>query len=294
MPKSLDLQQLTINNHPNRRIIHERSRTPDFIPPNPLLQLAQQVVDALMQGFNGWTGNSYSVEDLKALMGVVGAAIAELQIIRVQLGKLEGHVREVLENFLTYAAGALDPDKWRQWQQGDGVGLLGITQNGYANFRPLENARDKIAVAINSVVSGSHQQGVTGVFSMPDNRLDPSLPSKNRLIARADAANPLATHVFADITETAGQIGYVANGVTTLLGTVARPMKSGVTYSLDVTQDRTFRLLENSRVVLEVVDSAAQSVISAATRSSGFGFIAPVNTNRTGFVGSFSTNLRGT
>jgi len=302
MPKSLDVAKLTITHDPNRRIIHERSQTPDFLPPNPLLRLAQQVIDALMNGFHGWVGEGFSIDDLRALTGTIGAGLAALQNLTMRIATLEGQIRSVIEDFLTYVAGALDINKWGTWLQGTGGGLLSVSQNGYVGFIPVANTLDKLALAIHKTSSSTHQQYVSAVLSTPNNRGPfgavewPSLtrPARTRLVARADATNPLSNNVFAELSETEASIGFVVNGATTILKTVQHKMKNGSTYSLDATADRTFYLVENSRKVLEAVDTNAVSVISSACRSSGFGFVAPDSTSKPGFVGSFSTHVKGT
>jgi hypothetical protein len=218
----------------------------------------------------------------------------------MRLAALEGQVVGAIEDFTTYAGNILDPDKWSQVYGSltggiSGGGLLQIGQQGYAVFQPVEDTINRVAAAIHKTVASSDLHSVSTIISMPAN-VGASVgrqSASNTILARVDSVNPLSNNVFAKINDTYATVGFVRDGVTTVLGTVNNVLKNGSTYTLDVSNERTFTLLENARPVLTVVDTAAQSALGAAFRSTGFGTIAPNSTSRPGVVASFGAFVKG-
>lgn len=291
MPRAIDFRQIQITHDPARRITHEVPRTPDFLPPliGGALALAQQIIDALINGFHGWFDTGFSVDTLATMMNAVGAGLGELNHVGMRVAALEGQVVDAITNFAEAAGQALDPNKWLQVLTGTGGGAVTVGQQGYAVFQPVADTVNKVAMVINKTVATSDLQKVQAVFSVPAAM---GAQAANTLLARVDAVDPTANHVFAKMTDTTATIGYVAGGVTTVLGTVENTLKNGSTYALDVTEPRTFKLVENSRTILTAVDAAAQSALGAAFRGTGFGTVAPNSKSRPGVVGAFASFIK--
>lgn len=262
-------------------------------------KLAQQIIDALMQGFNafgaGVTG--FVAADLKQLATAIGAGLGELNHVAMRVTKLEGEIVNALENFATYAQNALSlgTDKWNQIYSGVGGGTLG-TQLGYAVFQTTADTVNKVALAVNKEALEADFQRVSAVISKP---LTDAAESANTLLARVDplALNP--DNVYAKLTDTKVEIGFVKNGAVTVLGTVNNLLKNGSTYTLEAGVDaaeNTFRVVEGSKEILKVTDAAAGtalgSSIGAAFRNAGFGTIAPSQKARPGIVAAFSAISR--
>lgn len=266
---------------------------------NDAAKLAQEIIDALMQGFHafgaGVTG--FVGSDLKQLGVSIGAGLGELNHVAMRVTKLEGEIVNALENFATYGQNALSlgVDKWNQIYSGLGDGTLG-TQLGYAVFQTTTDTVNKVALAINKETLEADFQRVSAVISKP---LTDAAESANTLLARVDplALNP--DNVYAKLTDTKVEIGFVKNGAVTVLGTVNNLLKNGSTYSLEAgvgTAENTFRLVEGSKEILKVTDAAfgtaLGSSVGAAFRSAGFGTIAPNQKARPGIVAAFSAISR--
>jgi hypothetical protein len=262
-------------------------------------KLAQEIIDALMQGFNafgaGVTG--FVAADLKQLATAIGAGLGELNHVAMRVTKLEGEIVNALENFATYGQNALSlgADKWNQIYSGAGGGTLG-TQLGYAVFQTTADTVNKVALAINKEVLEADFQKVSAVISKP---LTDAAESANTLLARVDPLGLNPDNVYAKLTDTKVEIGFVKNGAVTVLGTVNNLLKNGSTYSLEAgvgAAENTFRVVEGSKEILKVTDAAAGtalgSSIGAAFRSAGFGTIAPSQKARPGIVAAFSAISR--
>jgi len=264
--------------------------------------LAQAIIDALMQGFQGWGSEvaGFTADSLKQMGVAIGAGLGELNHVAMRVLKLEGEIVAALENFSTYAQNALSlgTDIWDQIYSGSGAGTLG-TQLGYAVFEAADNTINKLALAIKKVDPsevGSDLQRVSAVISKP---LNDAAQSANLLVARVSTGvNP--DHVFAKLTDTQVQIGYVKAGATTILGTVNNKLKNGSTYTLEAgvgAAANSFQVLENSKPLFTtlVTDPGAGGVgssLGAAFRGTGFGTFAPNKAARPGIVAAFQAISR--
>ena len=262
-------------------------------------KLAQEIIDALMQGFNaigaGVTG--FVAADLKQLAVAIGAGLGELNHVAMRVTKLEGEIVNALENFATYAQNALSlgTNLWDQIYSGAGGGTLG-TQLGYAVFQTAADTVNKVALAVNKEILGTDFQKVSAVISKP---LTDAAQAANTLLARVDPTKPNPDNVFAKLTDTTVEIGFVKNGAVTVLGTVNNLLKNGSTYTLEAgvgAAANTFRVVEGSKELLKVTDPAAGtalgSSVGAAFRKAGFGTIAPNQKARPGIVAAFSAISR--
>jgi hypothetical protein len=300
MPKTLDLRQIKITHDPNQKIIQELPRVPEFVPPllSGALALVQQIIDALVQGFYGWTETGFGADALRTVTNAIGVGLGALNHLVMRIEALEGKLVAAIEDFAKLAkdvVSALDPNKWLQVVAGSGGGFINVGPQGYAVFQPLEDTVNRVAAAIHKKVAESDFLKVSTVISTPAS-VGASVgrqSASNTILARVDNANPLSNNVFAKLNDNTATVGFVRDGVTTVLGTVNNVLKNGSTYTLDVTEARTFVLLENSRPVLTVVDAAAKSALGSAFRSTGFGTIAPNATSRPGVVASFASFLKG-
>lgn len=266
---------------------------------NDAAKLAQEIIDALMQGFNAFGSQvtGFVGADLKQLGVAIGAGLGELNHVAMRVTKLEGEIVNALENFSTYAQNALSLGSglWDQIYSGIGGGTLG-TQLGYAVFQAAADTVNKVALAVNKVVLGTDFQKVSAVISKP---LTDAAQSANTLLARVDPLSLNPDNVFAKLTDTAISIGFVKNGAVTILGTVNNLLKNGSTYTLEAgvgTAVNTFRVIEGSKELLKVTDPAAGtalgSSVGAAFRRAGFGTIAPNQRARPGIVAAFSAISR--
>lgn len=267
--------------------------------------LAQEIIDALLQGFQGWGADvaGFAAADLKQMGVAIGAGLGELNHVAMRVLKLEGEIVDALENFATYGQNALSlgTELWNQIYSGTGGGTLG-TQLGYAVFEAAENTVNRTALAIAKTKDAilSDAQRVSAVISKP---ITDAAQSANMLLARVDTAaavNP--NHVFAKITDTTVSIGYVKAGATTILGTVNNRIKNGSTYTLEATGN-SFQVLENSKPLFldalgkpkPVTDpgaGGAGSSLGAAFRGAGFGTFAPNKAARPGIVAAFQAISR--
>jgi hypothetical protein len=262
-------------------------------------ELAQQIIDALMQGFNAFGSQvtGFVAADLKQLATAIGAGLGELNHVAMRVTKLEGEIVNALENFATYGQNALSlgADKWNQIYSGAGGGTLG-TQLGYAVFETAADTANKVALAINKETLEADFQKVSAVISKP---LTDAAESANTLLARVDPLGVNPDNVYAKLTDTKVEIGFVKNGAVTVLGTVNNLLKNGSTYTLEAgvaAAENTFRVVEGSKEILKVTDAAAGtalgSSIGTAFRNTGFGTIAPSQKARPGIVAAFSAISR--
>ena len=264
-------------------------------------KLAQEIIDALMQGFNAFGSQvtGFVAADLKQLATAIGAGLGELNHVAMRVTKLEGEIVNALENFATYAQNALSlgTDKWNQIYSGVGGGTLG-TQLGYAVFQTAADTANKVALAVNKESLESDFQKVSAVISKP---LTDAAESANTLLARVDPLGLNPDNVYAKLTDTKVEIGFVKNGAVTVLGTVNNLLKNGSTYSLEAgvgAAANTFQVLEGSKPLFNppLTDPAAGtalgSSIGTAFRSAGFGTIAPSQKARPGIVAAFSAISR--
>jgi hypothetical protein len=269
--------------------------------------LAQAIIDALMQGFQGWGSQvtGFVADDIKQLGVAIGAGLGELNHVAMRVLKLEGEIVAALENFSTYAQNALSlgTDIWDQIYSGTGAGTLG-TQLGYAVFEAADNTVNKLALAIKKVDPseiGSDLQRVSAVISKP---LNAAADSANYIIARVDPTpqipGQLPDHVFARLTDTKVEIGYVRNNATTILDSVNNKLKNGSTYTLEAgvgAASNSFQVLENSKklfttLVTDPGAGGAGSSLGEAFRGTGFGTFAPNKAARPGIVAAFQAISR--
>jgi hypothetical protein len=215
----------------------------------------------------------------------------------MRVTKLEGEIVAALENFATYAQNALSlgTDLWDQIYSGVGGGTLG-TQLGYAVFQTAADTVNKVALAVNKEILGTDFQKVSAVISKP---LTDAAQAVNTLLARVDPTKPNPDNVFAKLTDTKVEIGFVKNGAVTILGAVNNLLKNGSTYTLEAgvgSAANTFRVIENSKELLKVTDplagTATGSSVGTAFRRAGFGTIAPNQRARPGIVAAFSAISR--
>lgn len=248
--------------------------------------------DALMQGFHGWQGSGYSPAQLRDMGLDLGTALGVLNTVALRVTALEQQVQQILEDFASYVNNltSLPAALWTQYYQGSGSGTLGVN-NGYAQFNPKFDTLNKTATAINKTVTDSDFQRVSIVVSKT---LADLAASANFIFARTDPTTANGDRVFARLYDTTAQIGFVKNGATTILGTVANVMKNGSTYTLQAgvgNAANTFQLFENTRPLFAnggVVDTAGTSSMGPAYRGTGFGTFAPNATARPGVVASFA------
>jgi hypothetical protein len=263
-------------------------------------ELSTGILDNLMRGFHGWSKEvgGFVAEDLQQLGVAIGTGLGELNHVAMRVAKLEaeivGEAVEALENFATYGENALGlaGDLWEQVYTGVGGGTLG-TQQGYAVFQTAVDTVDKVAVAVAKEVMQTDFQKVSAVISKP---ITDAAASANTILARVD--NTVSTapdHVFAKMTDAVATIGFVKNGVTTVLGTVNNLLKNGSTYTLEAGVGdavNTFRLVENSKEILKVTDASGLAPAGANNRRAGFGAIAPNQKARPGVVAAFAAFTR--
>lgn len=294
MPKAFDRRQLSITHDPRKRISEELPKTPPFTGPTQMFPtgenlptpIVQNLIDSIIQGFTGWFDQiGFNTGNVSDFSTTVAQALGTLGTIGLRLAKLEGTNSVVLEDFSTYPNGSDLGPKWLQWYRGDdGNSTMGIT-NKYAVFNLTLDTVNRYGYAIHKTPAGSDHHKVSMTCSVPQ---DVFGQSENMLIARA---NPVVNgdHVFAAMSWTKVRIGFVKNGQTTELASRNYLFRNGSTYSLDVSEDRTFRLFENSKEILTATDGGNQSSLGAGFQSTGFGTFAPNGAARPGLVGSFAT-----
>jgi predicted RNA-binding protein with TRAM domain len=263
-------------------------------------KLAQDIIDFLLQGFNGLIGldirSGFPALDLRQVGVAIGTAIGELNHVRMRVDQLAGEIVARIENFSERVQTVLDPDKWFTYYAPivqdalHGGGVFSIV-NGYVLFRPAADTANKVAVAVSKTLTRTDFQRITTVISKP---VTDSASSANTILARVDPTRSEGDHVFAKLTDNQVVIGYVKNRAVTILGSVDNQLKNGSHYSLEAgvgAAANTFRLLENTREILKVTDPAAGgagSSMGAGFLGSGFGIIAPNPTARPGVVAAFA------
>jgi hypothetical protein len=206
----------------------------------------------------------------------------------MRLAKLEQSNSQVLEEFKTYPNSVPSlGSKWTQWYTGTGGGTLGSV-NGYAVPTLALDTTNKGMYAVWKNPMPSDFLKVSATISTPQELFG---QSENFIYARW---NPEVNgdYVFAGFTWRRARIGFVAGGKVTQLGSVTHDFRNGSIYTLDVTEERTFRIWENNSLVLTVVDAGGQSSFGDFFRHTGFGMFAPNGVARPGVVGSFATYMK--
>jgi hypothetical protein len=255
----------------------------------PVADEIQKVIDAIVQGFNAWFEQiGFTPENVAEVNNTIGEAIGTLGTLGMRLAKLEQSNSQVLEEFKTYpnSVPSLGP-KWTQWYTGTGGGTLGSV-NGYAVPTLALDTTNKGMYAVWKNPMPSDFLKVSATISTPQELFG---QSENFIYARW---NPEVNgdYVFAGFTWRRARIGFVAGGKVTQLGSVTHDFRNGSIYTLDVTEERTFRIWENNSLVLTVVDAGGQSSFGDFFRHTGFGMFAPNGVARPGVVGSFATYMK--
>jgi hypothetical protein len=255
----------------------------------PVADEIQKVIDAIVQGFNAWFEQiGFTPENVAEVNNTIGEAIGTLGTLGMRLAKLEQSNSQVLEEFKTYPNNvpSLGP-KWTQWYTGTGGGTLGSV-NGYAVPTLALDTTNKGMYAVWKNPMPSDFLKVSATISTPQELFG---QSENFIYARW---NPEVNgdYVFAGFTWRRARIGFVAGGKVTQLGSVTHDFRNGSIYTLDVTEERTFRIWENNSLVLTVVDAGGQSSFGDFFRHTGFGMFAPNGVARPGVVGSFATYMK--
>jgi hypothetical protein len=249
-----------------------------------------------VQGFHGWIGNltrtGFPAEDLQQVGIAIGAVVGELNSVTMKVDELAGQVAAAIENFASSVQNVLSMGQdWFQYYLGSGGGTLGI-QNGYAVFQAAADTVNKVAVSVNKALTTGDFQAVSAIISKP---ITDAGQAVNTILARVDPTKVNSDNVFAKMTDATATIGYVKNGVTTVLGEVQNVLKNGSKYTLEAGvggSANTFRLLEGSKEILKVTDSLAASSIGAAFRGSGIATLAPNPKARPGLFAAFSAFAR--
>jgi hypothetical protein len=255
----------------------------------PVADEIQKVIDAIVQGFNAWFEQiGFTPENVAEVNNTIGEAIGTLGTLGMRLAKLEQSNSQVLEEFKTYpnSVPSLGP-KWTQWYTGTGGGTLGSV-NGYAVPTLALDTTNKGMYAVWKNPMPSDFLKVSATISTPQELFG---QSENFIYARW---NPEVNgdYIFAGFTWRRARIGFVAGGKVTQLGSVTHDFRNGSIYTLDVTEERTFRIWENNSLVLTVVDAGGQSSFGDFFRHTGFGMFAPNGVARPGVVGSFATYMK--
>jgi len=286
MPRAFDRRQLTITHDPTRRITEELPKTPPFTGPTQMLPngkdlptpIVQQIIDSIVQGFTAWFNQTgFDTTALTDFSNTVAQALGTLGTIGLRLTKLENNGALILEDFATYPDG---PDMGREWIQtysGTGGATVGITAK-YATVSLTLDTLARTCFVLHKTPSPDHRQKVSITCSTPQ---DVFGQSENLIITRWDNGD----YVFAGLTWTQVRLGFVKAGTTTVL--ITRPLlfKNASSYTLDVTEDRVFRLFQDTDEILTATDSGAVSTLGKLT---GFGAFCPNGAARPGVVGSFA------
>jgi hypothetical protein len=255
----------------------------------PVADELQEVIDAIVQGFNAWFQQiGFTPENVAEVNNTIGEAIGTLGTLGLRLQKLENANSQVLEEFKTYPN---DVDslgsKWSQWYTGSGGGTLGVV-NGYAvPTLSLDTATKRMFAAWKGEMP-SDLLKVSATISTPQELFG---QSENYIYARW---NPevAGDFLFAGFTWRRARIGFVKGGQTTQIASVTHDFRNGSVYTFDVTEERTFRIWENNSLVLTAVDAGGVSSFGPGFRHVGFGAFCPNGVARPGVVGSFGTYLK--
>jgi hypothetical protein len=255
----------------------------------PVADEIQKVIDAIVQGFNAWFEQiGFTPENVAEVNNTIGEAIGTLGTLGMRLAKLEQSNSQVLEEFKTYPNSVPSlGSKWTQWYTGTGGGTLGSV-NGYAVPTLALDTTNKGMYAVWKNPMPSDFLKVSATISTPQELFG---QSENFIYARW---NPEVNgdYIFAGFTWRRARIGFVKSGQVTQLGSVTHDFRNGSIYTLDVTEERTFRIWENNSLVLTVVDAGGQSSFGDFFRHTGFGMFAPNGVARPGVVGSFATYMK--
>lgn len=257
----------------------------------PLTDKVQSIIDSIIQGFHAWWDqNGFSDQDVKDFSNNVAQAIGTIGTLGIRLSKLEGSQAKVLEDFTTYPNDSTTlGSKWFQYYVGNGGGTLGVV-NDYALFSLALGTNNKLAFAIHKTSTESDLHRVAAPVSTPQSGLVEK--SANILVARA-ALVTNTDMIYARMEGAKAEIGYVKAGKATVLGAVPNfKFKNGAVYSLDCTEQRTYKLFENDTEILRVVDSAGAATTGTNNRYVGFGVYAPNGTLRPGVYGSLAAFVK--
>ena len=262
-----------------------------WLPGNPLQATAeelQKIIDSIIQGFHaGWSQNGFSEEDVAQFSNTVGTAIGTLGTFGLRLENLEKANAVVLQDFAKYKNNALSMGSdWSQWYTGNGGGTLG-TVNGYAVTTLQLDTSNKSMYSVWKNPVGNDHMRVSATISTPAALFG---FSENFILARVNPV-PNGDCVFAGFTAGKARLGFRKNGQITQLGIIDFQFRNGSIYTLDVSEDRTFRLFEGTTEILSVIDVGAQSSLGPAFQSVGFGMFCPNGVARPGVVGSFAAYL---
>jgi hypothetical protein len=254
----------------------------------PVADEIQKVIDAIIQGFNAWFEQiGFTTDDVQDFSNTVGQALGTLGTLGLRLENLEKANAVVLEDFSTYPnnTSSLGPD-WIQSYSGSGGGTLGIV-NGFAVPTLALDTSNKRMNALWKNPVASDLKKISATISTPAEVFG---QSENFIIGRADP-NIGGDFVFAGLTWTRARIGYVTNGQVTQLRSVTHNFMNGSVYTFDLSDERSWRLYEGSKLVLEAVDAGGVSSFGVGYRSVGFSGFAPNGLARPGVVGSFACYL---
>jgi hypothetical protein len=263
-----------------------------WLPGNPLQATAeelQKIIDSIIQGFNAWwEQNGFSEEDVAQFSNTVGTAIGTLGTYGMRLENLEKANAVVLQDFATYANNVSSlGSNWVQWYTGNGSGTLGSV-NGFAvPTLGLDTSNKWMFSSWKNPVASNHMR-VASTISTPAALFG---FSENLLLARLNP-EPGGDCVFAGFTAGKSRIGFFKDGQITQLKDRDFQFRNGSIYTLDVTEDRTFRLFEGSTEILSAVDAGGVSSFGPGFQSVGFGMFCPNGIARPGVVGSFATYLK--
>jgi hypothetical protein len=264
--------------------------------------LGQEIVDSVVQGFHGWWNETgFAPLDLQTINTTIATAVAELNAAIVALQSSTAGTAfsgtAVYENFTAgapaYPNGQALGARWDQWYEGSGAALLGINNN-YAvltgtSLGRTAYARYKATGTIKNITS-SNRQRIGLVASVPANW---GLRSYNYIYGRM-AHNEASTkkYVFAKLSNNTAEIGYRAGGGEVIIGSAPNfRYKNGAIYWFESgfgDSDRTYRLFENSTLLLTVTDASNASLVGAEYRGVGFGMYSPNSVTRPGVVAAFA------
>jgi hypothetical protein len=255
----------------------------------PVADEVQKIIDAIVTGFNAFINQlGFTPENVAEVNNTIGEAIGTLGTLGLRLQQLENQNSEVFEEFKSYPNNAASLGaKWTQWYSGSGGGTLGAI-NGYAvPTLALDTATKRMFAAWNAEMP-SDLLKVSSTISTPQELFG---QSENYIFARWNPEPNVGDFVFAGFTWRRARIGFVKAGQTTQLGSVTHDFRNGSIYTLDLTEERTFRIWENNELVLTVVDAGGASSFGPGFRHTGFGNLCPNGVARPGVVGSFATYI---
>jgi hypothetical protein len=264
------------------------------------LELGQDVVDSLIQGFHGWWDSvGFAPLDVRTLSTTIATAVAELNAAIIALQSTTAGTAfsgtAVYENFTAgapaYPSGPSLGAKWDQWYEGTGDALLGIANN-YAVMQGSSLGRYAITRYKGDggkAITATTRQRIGLVASVPANW---GLRSYNYILGRMGADAATKKYVFAKLSNNTAEIGYRNGGGEVMLGSVPNfRYKNGAIYWLECgfgDSDRTFRLFENSTLLLTVTDAGNGSLLGTEYRGGGFATYSPNSLTRPGVVAALA------